>query len=148
MSAIPLHANFSEEGGNVVTTSGVHRSTTVVVDIAVVHDVDFDNDDDTELPPLIDLADDDDDDLPQLYVNVDERRDYHNRRREMSMVPDELRDDDWKKRNCSRIYRQYHNNFDGFGQVVQTTIPHTAISLLPSSLTARHTQESWERMFM
>ena len=144
MSAIPLHANFSEEGENVVTTSGVH-STNVVVDIAVVHDVDFD-DDDTELPPLIDLADDDDD-LPQLYVNVDERRDYRNRR-EMSMVPDELRDDDWKKRNCSRIYRQYNNNFDGFGQVVQTTIPHTAISLLPSSLTARHTQEAWERMFM
>jgi hypothetical protein len=147
MSAIPLNANFSEEGGNVVATSGVH-STTVVVDIAVVHDVDFDDDTDyTELPPLIDLADDDDDDdLPQLYVNVDERRDYRNRR-EMSMVPDELRDDDWKKRNCSRYYRQYHNNFDGFGQVVQTTIPHTSISLLPS-LTAGHTQEAWDRMFM
>ena len=146
MSAIPLHANFSEEGGNVVTTSGVH-STTVVVDIAVVHDIDFDYDDDTELPPLIDDDDDDYDyDLPLLYVNVDERRDYHNRR-EMFMVPDELRDDDWKKRICSRFYRQFHNSFDGFGQVVQTTIPHTAISLLPS-LTAGHTQEAWERMFM
>jgi hypothetical protein len=154
MRSIPLNANFSEELGDVVTTSGVH-STTIVVDTAVVHDVDFD-DDDTELPPLIDLAaaaaaaddddDDDDDDLPQLYVNVDERRDYRNRR-EMSMVPDELRDDDRKKRNCSRYYRQYHNNFDGFGQVVQTTIPHTAISLLPS-LTTGHTQEVLERMFM
>ena len=146
MSAIPLHANFSEEGGNVVTTSGVHRSTTVVVDIAVVLDIDFDYDDDTELPPLIDDDDDYDYDLPLLYVNVDERRDYHNRR-EMFMVPDELRDDDWKKRICSRFYRQFHNSFDGFGQVVQTTIPHTAISLLPS-LTAGHTQEAWERMFM
>jgi len=147
MRSIPLNANFSEELGDVVTTSGVH-STTIVVDTAVVHDVDFD-DDDTELPPLVDLAaaaDDDDDDLPQFYVNVDERRDYRNRR-EMSMVPDELRDDDWKKRNCSRYYRQYHYNFDGFGQVVQTTIPNTAISLLPS-LTTGHTQEVLERMFM
>ena len=76
---------------------------------------DDNDDDDTYLPPLIDLADDDN--LQQFSVYVDERGNYR-RASLLSMVPDELRDDDWKKRNASRCH-----NFDGFGFVHSTT-PH------------------------
>ena len=70
-------------------------STTVFVVLAVENAATDDDDDDTYLPPLIDVADDDDDNLPRWYVYVDGISDYL-----LSIVPDELRDNDWKKRKA------------------------------------------------
>ena len=151
MSSVPLNANFSEELGSVVITTVISVPVSDLFPLGCkttyrAYSAEHDNDDDdTYLPPLIDVTNDDN--LPQFSVYVDERSD--NRRESLlSMVPDELRDDDWKKCNASRC-----QNFDGFGQVHSTT-PHmsgrsTATSWLPTSLTAAgHTQEVWERMFM